>query len=217
MTFGERLKMLRAEKGKTLETVGSAVGVTRQYLSNVEHDYKTPGKNVIGALADYFGVTVDYMMGKTDIRNSYGYDSVYQKGYEDGSRCMDAMDKIPLYDPISCGTGAWVDEIPSEFVGLPDGYLKTSLPLFANEADGDSMMPTIHPDDLLIFGKTEDLDSGQIGAFSFNGEYYCKRFRRSGGQIWLHSDNPAYDPILVTADDEFRILGVLKARVSKCR
>lgn len=215
MTFGTRLNALRAEKGETLEAVGKAIGVSRQYLSNIENDHKTPGKNVIGALADHFNVTVDYLMGKSEIRNPVNLDRIYEKGYEAGTKTMSLSVQVPVYDPISCGSGAWVNEYPESFVSLPDDYIKTGGPLFANEACGDSMSPTIDPSDLLIFSSVDALSSGQIGAFSYDGEYYCKRYKDFNGDIWLYSDNSDYEPIHITDFDSFRILGVLKCQITK--
>lgn len=215
MTFGSRLKALRSESGKTLEEVGKAIGVSRQYLSNIENDHKTPGKNVIGSLADYFNVTVDYLMGKSTIRNPSNLDKIYKRGYYAGARRTPAPNDIPIYDAISCGAGKWVEENMIGSVSIPDGYIRTGGQLFANEASGDSMYPTIDPSDLLIFATVDALSSGQIGAFCYNGEYYCKRFKDFNGDIWLYSDNTEYEPIHITDFDNFRILGVLKCQITK--
>lgn len=123
---------------------------------------------------------------------------------------------IPVYSDISCGTGTWVDEIPDDYVGIPTPLISQSGGYFSNRAIGDSMMPGIHPGDYLVFEICPEVPSGQIGAFSLNDRFYCKRFKRlPDGSPWLFSDNDAYDPIPIRASDSFRTLGIYKIKVSK--
>lgn len=122
---------------------------------------------------------------------------------------------IPIYSALSCGTGTWVDEIPDDYVSVPES-MRFSGRAFANFADGDSMTPKIRNGDLLIFQETPQIPSGSVGSFSLNGTYYCKRLKRlPDGSYWLFSDNPEYDPIPITKNDDFRVLGLYKLKISK--
>jgi phage repressor protein C with HTH and peptisase S24 domain len=87
---------------------------------------------------------------------------------------------------------------------------------FANPAEGDSMEPLIQSGDCLVFERKDQVESGRVGSFSLNGQYYCKRFRTyPDGSAWLYSDNQSYQPILIKPEDDFRVLGELKLKVSK--
>jgi phage repressor protein C with HTH and peptisase S24 domain len=87
---------------------------------------------------------------------------------------------------------------------------------FANPAEGDSMEPLIQNGDCLVFERKDQVESGKVGSFSLNGKYYCKRFRTyPDGSAWLYSDNQSYQPILIRPEDDFRVLGELKLKVSK--
>lgn len=122
---------------------------------------------------------------------------------------------IPIYSALSCGTGTWVDEIPDDYVSVPES-MRFSGRAFANFADGDSMTPKIRNGDLLIFQETPQIPSGSVGSFSLNGAYYCKRLKHlPDGSYWLFSDNPEYDPIPITKNDDFRVLGLYKLKISK--
>lgn len=122
---------------------------------------------------------------------------------------------IPIYSALSCGTGTWVDEIPDDYVSVPES-MRFSGRAFANFADGDSMTPKIRNGDLLIFQETPQIPSGSVGSFSLNGSYYCKRLKHlPDGSYWLFSDNPEYDPIPITKNDDFRVLGLYKLKISK--
>lgn len=213
--FGERLKELRDSRHLTQEQLGNAIGVTRQYISNIEKKHKTPGKEIIASLADYFNVDMAYLMGNSDVQNSYNFDGIFKAGYEEALRTLGRLKEVPVYTGLSCGRGVGVDETPIDYVGVPT-YMINGSQYFANPAEGDSMIPKIKSGDLLIFEESPVVESGKIGAFSLNGQYYCKRFKKlSDGSCWLFSDNESYEPIPINPTDDFRILGLYKLKLSK--
>ena len=69
MTFADRLRQLREEKGLTLDEVGQYIGVGRANIYKYEHGIIVnipPDK--VHKLAELFGVTRPYLMGWTDDR-----------------------------------------------------------------------------------------------------------------------------------------------------
>ena len=60
-----RLKALRREKGVTSQVVADAIGIKSSTYRRYEIDTK-PRDEVYVALADYFGVSVDYLMSGKD-------------------------------------------------------------------------------------------------------------------------------------------------------
>ena len=64
-----RLRFLRTEKGESLEKIARYLNVTIQTISNYENEKRDMTPDTILKLADYFGVSTDYLLGKTDIRN----------------------------------------------------------------------------------------------------------------------------------------------------
>ena len=70
LTIGERLKDLRVERKLTLEQLAAEVGISKSALGKYESDN---GKDIspysISMLADYYGVSSDYLMGRTEIKN----------------------------------------------------------------------------------------------------------------------------------------------------
>jgi len=59
--MGARIKALRTERGETQAVVAEAVGIERPSLSMIERGHDRPGLHTLRALADYFGVTLDYL------------------------------------------------------------------------------------------------------------------------------------------------------------
>lgn len=70
LTIGERLKDLRVERKLTLEQLADEVGISKSALGKYESDN---GKDIspysISLLADYYGVSADYLMGRTETKN----------------------------------------------------------------------------------------------------------------------------------------------------
>ena len=70
LTIGERLKDLRVERKLTLEQLAAEVSISKSALGKYESDN---GKDIspysILLLADYYGVSCDYLMGQTETKN----------------------------------------------------------------------------------------------------------------------------------------------------
>lgn len=66
MTFQERLKELRKEDGITQKTLAQAIGITCDCIGFWKHGRSEPSIEFIIALAKYFGVTTDYLLGVAD-------------------------------------------------------------------------------------------------------------------------------------------------------
>ena len=70
LTIGERLKDLRTAQKLTLEQLAAEVGISKSALGKYESDN---GKDIspysILVLADYYGVSCDYLMGRTETKN----------------------------------------------------------------------------------------------------------------------------------------------------
>ncbi len=64
-----RLRFLRNEKGESLEKVAKYLNVTMQTISNYETEKRDMTPDTILKLAEYFGVSTDYLLCKSDIRN----------------------------------------------------------------------------------------------------------------------------------------------------
>jgi len=64
--FSDRLKSLRKEKNLTLAELGKDVGLTNATISRYESGARKPSQDILEILADYFEVTTDYLLGRTN-------------------------------------------------------------------------------------------------------------------------------------------------------
>ncbi|MFW6025595.1 MAG: helix-turn-helix domain-containing protein [Candidatus Woesearchaeota archaeon] len=64
--FGDRLRKIREEKGKTLNEVMEDTYIAKSTLSRYENNLSEPTLHYLFVLADYFDTTIDYLSGRTD-------------------------------------------------------------------------------------------------------------------------------------------------------
>lgn len=65
MSFGNRLKELRKSKGITQAELAEIVNLSRPSIAAFEGDARLPEINTLESMAEFFGVTVDYLLGRT--------------------------------------------------------------------------------------------------------------------------------------------------------
>ena len=64
--FGVQLRKLRQSRKLTQKQVATSIGVTENGFQNYERGVRKPTYEVLIALGDYFGVSIDYLVGRTD-------------------------------------------------------------------------------------------------------------------------------------------------------
>lgn len=71
MSFGDRLKFLREEKKLSREELASIFNISYSTISKYETNVRTPDDELKKRIAAYFDVSLDFLMGTSDIRNPY--------------------------------------------------------------------------------------------------------------------------------------------------
>lgn len=102
-----RLKKLRLEKNESLESIAKILNVTLQTISNYENEKREMTPNTILKLAEYFNVSTDYLLGKSDIRNpekqiKQEFEFAYHKEME-GLSDEEIADALRFYKQIKYG------------------------------------------------------------------------------------------------------------------
>lgn len=64
-----RLRFLRNENGESLEKIAKYLNVTIQTISNYETEKRDMTPDTILKLAEYYNVSTDFLLGKSDVRN----------------------------------------------------------------------------------------------------------------------------------------------------
>lgn len=199
ITIARNIKNLRESRGLNQYELGEKLGVSDKTVSSWEIGRTEPNMGYVQAMCELFHVSAEVLI--------YGSDEqVYKKSGIDFFR-------IPLYTPLCCGNGGFNEDNIIEYVPVPSKGLSSPDRYFAQEAIGESMKDAgISSGDLLIFEKTNSVDSGVIGCFCIDeNEAMCKKYSVKNGIIMLMPMNSDFEPIIVDPLDEcFKCLGKLK-------
>jgi len=69
--FGDRLKLLRTEKGLIQKDLADLLKVSISTVGMYERNKRDPDTTTLSTLADYFDVSVDYLLDRTEYRRLY--------------------------------------------------------------------------------------------------------------------------------------------------
>ena len=127
--------------------------------------------------------------------------------------------------PLLYADGGIPAGFPSPAQDYVDGILDLNKELIQHPAAtfyarvvGDSMYPDIKDGDLLVVDRSLDAFDDCIAVCCLNSEFTIKRIDLSNkdkGVIRLVPDNPKYEPIIVTEDEEFILWGVVRYVIHK--
>ncbi|MEX1208401.1 MAG: transcriptional repressor LexA [Acidimicrobiia bacterium] len=120
---------------------------------------------------------------------------------------------VPLVGRIAAGSPMLAEEDIEEIFPLPT-ELVGNEPVIMLRVQGDSMINAgIFDGDLVVVRRQPDARNGELVAALINGEEATvKRFRREGDRVLLIAENPAYEPIVLTAGVEIvgKVVAVLR-------
>lgn len=66
MDFSERLRMIRQEKKLNQTSIGKEIGISLKQIQRYEAGDSEPTLSVLLRLADFFDVSLDYLVGRSD-------------------------------------------------------------------------------------------------------------------------------------------------------
>ena len=67
-TFANRLKLLRSNKNLTQKEFAKILDINERSYQNYEINASTPNFKLLLFIADYFDVSIDYLVGKSEIK-----------------------------------------------------------------------------------------------------------------------------------------------------
>lgn len=147
------------------------------------HDLK-PHPDVLTAIADEFGVTLDWlMMGRPP--KYYTPDGTPAKG------------RIPIVSIVHAGEPVEAQDGDYGWEYITDESIPKSVDC-AIRIEGDSMLPTLHEQDIVYITRSFDqecLANGDLVVIRTEEGTVIRRFRRHNNNLWFIPDNPNYEPI----------------------
>lgn len=191
MSIGTRMKERRLQLNKTLEEVGSVVGVSKATIQRYEKGAITNiPSDKIEKIAKALSTTPAFLMG-----------------WEDKSNRLKGV-RIPILGRVVAG-------IPLEAITDIEGYEEITPKMaslgeyFALKIKGHSMEPQILDSDIVICKCQSDVESGDIAIILVNGdEATCKQIKKSQEGVTLIGFNPLVYPPHFYSNKEIETLPV---------
>ncbi len=211
--FGERLRLLRTEKGLSQMEFAKQVKLTKSSVNMYERCEREPNLETIERIADYFNVDLDYLLGKSEFTNKYDW---LHSGSAKNIIPMPEMRQIPLIGSIACGAPVLAEEHIEEYINIP----KHIHADFALTCKGDSMINArIFDGDTVYIRQQDTVENGEIAAVLIDGEATLKRVQLYEDHISLEPENPQYRPLVYWGEEmnTVRILGKAVAFTSTVR
>ena len=213
--FEERLKTLRASKDMSQMELAKQLKISKSSINMYERGEREPGIETLEAIADFFNVDLDYLLGKSDFANRHEWLSSLDK--VTNIIPLPETRKIPLLGAIACGAPILAQENIEDFVDIPK-HIKAD---FALSCQGDSMINArIFDGDIVYIRQQDTVESGEIAAvLNDDGEATLKRVRIYSDHIVLEPENPMYPPKSFWNEEmnNIRILGKAVAFTSAVR
>lgn len=215
MTFGEKIKNARNIKKLTQRQLAELIGAKHNSISDWENDKNKPDPDTIELLCGVLEITPNYLLARSqdefspaeklfikqyrelDTHGKEIVDFILDKEHERCKAEQDTTSSAPVrlinyyYRLASAGTGQILfDMPPTERIEIPDipQYRKVDYAIGVN---GDSMQPTYYDGDMLLVEMTNEIEIGEIGIFSVDGDCYVKKL----GHEELISINENYSNI----------------------
>ena len=97
-----KIKELRKEKKQTQIEIAKQLGVSQQVFANYENEINYPDPKMLIKIADFFDVTVDYLIGRTDdfgvIKKQTPGLSLDEADLIENYRKCDNVGRVAIYD-----------------------------------------------------------------------------------------------------------------------
>ena len=197
---GNRIKLLREEKKIRQDELAKVLSISPSAVGMYERDEREPNDEITLKLAEYFGVSTDYLLGKSDNRNS-----------------DIPVSKIPILGTVKAGYDWLAEENIIDYITLKENIPNVGE-YYALRITGDSMLPLLAEGDLVIVHDQDDVESGQTAVVLINGEEATvKKVVKTKEGIELHAMNPYYPVKKFTFEDMQKIPVKIIGRVKEAK
>lgn len=216
--FSERLKQLRNEHKISQQDLADRIGMSKSSINMYERGEREPGLETLEALADYFNVDLDYLLGKSQNQKRDLFFDIFKSLNKQSSSNIsevitDNIYKIPVYESVSAGFGAHAEDYVIDFIPtiITNPYdVENTIGI---RVIGNSMFPKIEDGDTIVVRKQESVDSGQVAVMLIDGdEGVVKQVFYDDNSVTLHSFNPEYmDRCFKGSElERLRVVGLVK-------
>ena len=188
-----RLKSLRESKGLSQSEMGKILNITGQAYGLYENEKRTINNETLIILSNFFGVSVDYLLGNEQ--------SIPKRYY-----------MMPVYGSISAGLPSWAEQIIEGRIPVdPDMFnLVNPEECFFLRVNGESMNKEISNGAYALIRKTDFVENGDIAVVMVgDNEATIKKFSKQGDLIILEpmSTDTSFTTQVYNQDTKVEVIG----------
>ena len=200
ISVGNRIKARRKELGLSADEVAQKTGISRATLYRYESPdiYKVPIQ-FLEDIAVVLKTTPDVLIGTNVERD---------KWIEENTIPVSKIAKLPIIGIVRAGVGGitYEDNLGEEYVETSalGGHQKEEF--FWLKVKGDSMVPRLFENDLVLVRKQTSVQSGDYAVVLVDDEEgVVKRVTYDETSVTLHSQNHNYPPRVFKDRDVLRL------------
>ena len=210
-TFAERLRELRNEKKMTMKDLADKLSLTEQAISMYERNERRPNFEKLEEIADFFNIDMNYLLGKSIIKNSYASELT-----EIPLDNIIFDDYFPLHYWSGLSAGSFeelLENEPDSVVYVPITFQNKKKRLHAFKINGTSMNNVIPDGSIVVsednYNNAIKYTDGTIVVAFMDGTATVKRLYSGEDSITLSPDSTdkSHMPIIVPKDKELVIIG----------
>lgn len=207
MNFYDRLSILMGQKDISARQITIDCKLNHSAITDWKSGKAKPSSEALSKLADYFDVSVDYLLGRTDTAKQ-------PEPHLANEYVPDGFITMPVIGSITAGYDGLAEEEFLGYYGVIDkalkGYPKEDC--FILRVDGNSMYPDFRNGDLVAVHKQNSVDPGDIAVVLYNGDCATLKqvdYEHDCDWVKLIPRNPEYETKTISGEDleECRILG----------
>lgn len=210
MTLGNRLQILRREKGLTQAHLGSFFNLAESTISLYESGKRSPDYDTLKRLASFFNVSLDYLLGISDNRQLASQFQEKSVSYKTSKKPTSNHSKLPIITTVNKNHQGMISQEKSN----SEEWYCESGPNQGNyywfKVNSDSMRNEgILPGDLALIQEQPKVKYGEIGLVIVDkepGNLY--RVYSKENSIVLQNSNPAF-PARIFTGKEFSMVKIV--------
>jgi len=207
--IGEQIRRLRMKQNITQEELAEYLNTTAQTVSRYEIGDRKTNNDILFQLADFFKVSINEFFPPLQFDNA----KIIELSTDNVK--IPVLGKIPAGIPFE----ALEDQYAIDYEEIPRSWLNGGKQFFALKLDGDSMEPEYKDNDVVIFQKTTNCESGQDCCIKINGfDATFKRVKKQANGIMIiplnENNSSGFSTTFYTNEDivnmPVEIIGIVK-------
>lgn len=195
--FWNNFVSLCIKKNSSPSAVCLELGFSKTMATNWKNGSQ-PRDTTLQRIADYFGVSVSYLIGKEEETRIQSDEAVELNRAN--------IRWVPIFETVSAGFGALASSDIQDYMPVYFSNLSEAEETICIKVKGDSMQPNIDDGDIIQVHKQDTVDSGAVAVVLIDGDDgLVKKMIYGNDWIELHSINPMYAPMRFESGDMDRV------------